>query len=444
MEQAPVYNMLQRLSIHSKGSNGFDQSTFAKRQSICPVDSVLGTHAVDLGQQKDHMAEVRHGQGKLYRSVPSLYEATRIYKGTNIVASLAWYDHEDNDTFGAGRNGSSGASLFTFEETLIHFGSIVFCIFVTIIVVSVLTLVLVELRARLRAWRFSSRLAIAVYKFWSRLPFALPFPTNKAKASTNDEFSQVDKNSHVIPKHIAIIMDGNRRYGESKLKSKSAGHSKGGETLGNCVRWCQECGIKVLTVYAFSTENWKRDEKEVEFLMKTFEKYAKEILVKALKNDICVRVLSSEPELLLVHIRKLFDKIEKQTANNKSFTLNLCVSYGGRSEIIRATKQIVTDVLNGDIKSVRDIDEQLYERYLLTDRKNFSKERCNYSSGKIMQNNPDLLIRTSGECRLSNFLLYQLAYSEMIFLDKHWPEFSKDDLLDCIRVFSNRKRRYGK
>lgn len=239
-------------------------------------------------------------------------------------------------------------------------------------------------------------------------------------------------------------MDGNRRYGESKLKSKSAGHSKGGETLGNCVRWCQECGIKVLTVYAFSTENWKRDEKEVEFLMKTFEKYAKEILVKALKNDICVRVLSSEPELLPVHIRKLFDKIEKQTANNKSFTLNLCVSYGGRSEIIRATKQIVTDVLNGDIKSVRDIDEQLYERYLLTDRKNFSKERCNESSGKIMQNNPDLLIRTSGECRLSNFLLYQLAYSEMIFLDKHWPEFSKDDLLDCIRVFSNRKRRYGK
>ena len=200
----------------------------------------------------------------------------------------------------------------------------------------------------------------------------------------------------------------------------------------------------MLTVYAFSTENWKRDEKEVKFLMKTFEKYAKEILVKALKNDICVRVLSSEPELLPVHIRKLFDKIEKQTANNKSFILNLCVSYGGRSEIIRATKQIVTDVLNGDIKSVRDIDEQLYERYLLTDRKDFSKKRCDDCSGKIIENNPDLLIRTSGECRLSNFLLYQLAYSEMIFLDKHWPEFSKDDLLDCIRVFSNRKRRYGK
>jgi undecaprenyl diphosphate synthase len=237
--------------------------------------------------------------------------------------------------------------------------------------------------------------------------------------------------------------------GETKLGSKSKGHTKGGETLGNCIKWCQECGVKVLSVYAFSTENWKRDANEVDFLMKTFEKYANEILVKALKNNIRVNVLASEPELLPMHIRELFHKIEEQTINNTSFSLNLCVSYGGRSEIIQTTKKIVNDVLNGNIKSINDIDENLYENYLLTKNcyKNVNNNNNNNtkkSNNRPIDNNPDLLIRTSGECRLSNFLLYQLAYSEMIFVDKFWPEFTKTDLIDCINTFSNRKRRYGK
>jgi undecaprenyl diphosphate synthase len=244
----------------------------------------------------------------------------------------------------------------------------------------------------------------------------------------------------IIPKHIAIIMDGNRRYGEMKLGSKTAGHTRGVENLLNCIKWCQDLGVKILTVYAFSTENWKRDQNEIDFLMKLFENYSQKILEKALKNNIRVNILASEPELLPSHIRRLLYKMEKKTINNTSLSLNLCVSYGGRSEIIQATKKIVNDVINGNIKSLNDIDEELYERYLLTNK--YMKQ--SNDNNRSINNNPDLLIRTSGELRLSNYLLYQLAYTEMIFLDKFWPEFSRNDLIQCMNVFTKRKRRYGK
>ena len=192
----------------------------------------VSPHVVDLGQQKDNMAEVRHGQGKLYRSVPSLYEATRIYKGTNIVASLAWYDHEDNDTFGTGRNGSSGASLFTFEETLIHFGSIVFCIFVTVIVVSVLTLVMVELRARLRSWHFSSRLSFAVYKFWSRLSFALRSPQIRQKLQPTMNFPKVAITVSLCQSISPSLWTGIDVMGRASSSQSQRGIRKVGKRLG--------------------------------------------------------------------------------------------------------------------------------------------------------------------------------------------------------------------
>eukprot|EP00943_MAST-04B_sp_MAST-4B-sp1_P005578 g5578.t1 len=396
---------------------------------------------------------------QIYQNIPSLYETTELYKGSNVISMTksTWYRQEDNDTFQKNAYASNGSNLFTLEETLIHFGSIVCFIFVTTIIISIFTLIILEIKNRLHTERFMSTLKVYVYKSWVRSAVndcndGVANNVNKMKNTSN--FSGVPL---VVPKHVAIIMDGNRRYGETQLGSKSKGHTKGGETLGNCIKWCQECGVEVLTVYAFSTENWKRDEKEVKFLMETFKTYANEILVKALKNNIRVNVLASEPKLLPLHIRKLFKEIGRKTINNTSFTLNLCVSYGGRSEIVQATKRIANDFKNGKIKSVNDIDEKLYENYLLTNmckttsvmgknKKGEDDNTCSIinSCNRSIDNNPDLLIRTSGECRLSNFLLYQLAYSEMIFLDKHWPEFSKKDLIDCVNIFSNRKRRYGK
>ena len=399
------------------------------------------------------MATKYQNKHKIYQNIPSLYETTEYYKGTNVntaATKSTWYRQEDNDTFQKSSYVLNSNNLFTLEETLIHFGSIVCFIFVTTIIISIFTLIILEIKNRLYTERFISKLKLYIYKNWMKEK--TKDDNNKLNNGKKILSSSLSSSSSspiiVVPKHIAIIMDGNRRYGETKLGSKSKGHTKGGETLGNCIKWCQECGVKVLTVYAFSTENWKRDANEVNFLMKTFEKYANEILVKALKNNIRVNVLASEPELLPVHIRELFHKIEEQTINNTSFSLNLCVSYGGRSEIIQTTKKIVNDVLNGNIKSINDIDENLYENYLLTKNcyKNVNNNNNNTkkSNNRPIDNNPDLLIRTSGECRLSNFLLYQLAYSEMIFVDKFWPEFTKTDLIDCINTFSNRKRRYGK
>ncbi|KAG7399991.1 hypothetical protein PHYBOEH_007332 [Phytophthora boehmeriae] len=230
-----------------------------------------------------------------------------------------------------------------------------------------------------------------------------------------------------IPRHIAVIMDGNRRYGKSKYGAGVRGHSDGSKTLVNFTDWCIDAGIKALTVFAFSTENWNRDQSEVDALMNLFNEFMHEIVPEALKRDIRVRVLVSDGRKLPAYIVESIEQIESQTSRCTSFSLNICVSYGARDEIVGACRKIATEVANGET-SIADIDEDLVGQRMLT-------------AGLP---DPDILIRTSGELRISNFLLFQIAYSELIFLDKMWPEMTKDDVHAIIVEFNRRKRRFGK
>ena len=233
-----------------------------------------------------------------------------------------------------------------------------------------------------------------------------------------------------VPRHVAVIMDGNRRYGKRKYGGAgSRGHWDGGRTLVDFVDWCMAAGVHTLTAYAFSTENWKRDPKEIDVLFTIFETYCHQIHGEALSKGIRLRVLVSDPEKLPVHMRALFATMEESTQHCKAFELNLCVSYGSRSEIVQACRSISEDVAGGRLRAA-DIDEDTVSRALLT--------------GGLEGGDPDLLIRTSGEQRLSNFLLYQLAYTEMIFVDKMWPELTEGDVGAIVQEFSDRKRRFGK
>jgi len=233
----------------------------------------------------------------------------------------------------------------------------------------------------------------------------------------------------VIPGHIAVIMDGNRRYGRETFGVGGAirGHRAGGETLSHCIRWCMDYGIQSLTAYAFSTENWNRDPSEVDTLMRIFAEFCPKIKRTCLQDDIRVKVLSSDFKRFPQHIQKLFTELEEVTKEHKKFNLYLCVSYGGRGEIALAAKQIAKKAVRGEIK-VENINEVTLGQHLLT---------------KGVPD-PDFVLRTSGEYRLSNFLLWQVAYSEMIFVDKHWPQLDRNDFLAVLHEFSRRKRRFGK
>lgn len=245
------------------------------------------------------------------------------------------------------------------------------------------------------------------------------------------------------PKHIAAIMDGNRRYGKKHHDDPLKGHTDGGNALVNVVEWCMQLGVQVLTVYAFSTENWSRPEAEVTCLMNVFDSYADNILEKALEKKIRVTLLASEPHLLpkrtyekllrLVELTKcvccllgvVFDCV-CCAVSEPEFTLNLCVSYGARSEIAGAARNLAQSVLDGSI-AVSDINEKSLGEQMLT---------AEFAD-------PDLLIRTS-EARLSNFLLWQLAYTEIQFIDKLWPEITQQDITSAVVAYSQRKRRFGK
>jgi undecaprenyl diphosphate synthase len=232
-----------------------------------------------------------------------------------------------------------------------------------------------------------------------------------------------------LPRHIAVIMDGNRRHGKNKYNNATRGHWDGCETLVEFTKWCIDEGIQILTVYAFSTENWARNQTEVSALMAIFCKYIDEIRIEALKLGIRVCVLSTEDEKIPENVRIGIDRVVSETRQNDKFTMNICLSYGARGEITNACKSIAQDVQSGMIK-VNEVDENEVQKRMLTGH-------CCCD--------PDIIIRTSGEERLSNFLLWQAAYSEFFFLKKLWPELQKDDLLEVIRTFANgRQRRYGK
>ena len=354
--------------------------------------------------------------------------------------------------------------------------------------------------------------------------------TTKSKLSSVPLFTSSSSSSSSLFEshginHIAVIMDGNRRYGKKHHLDPLQGHWEGGKTLTSFVEWCMERNIKMCTAYAFSTENWKRSQIEVDTLMKIISDYGESMTKEAKEKDIRVQVLGTEYEKIPVKVKEILDRLEVETKDGKSFTLNLCISYGGQSEICHAVNHILreqvaskvdkviqklsihststTDISKNDNKAVpnhsvsilenkiphssscfnndpkllsllnveekdtegeaktiagledislenrlkRDIifqmikrdplifevdnlEEESFSKYLLTGQKNIPP--------------PDILLRTSGERRLSNFLLYQIAYTELFFIDKHWPELCSKDLDKIIKEYSLRNRRYGK
>ena len=228
-----------------------------------------------------------------------------------------------------------------------------------------------------------------------------------------------------IPQHIAIIMDGNRRWAKEKGKETSEGHRAGADNLEKIAKNCNELGVKILTVYAFSTENWKRSKDEVSALMILLKNYLKKFSKNANKENIKIRVIG-DIEILEDGLKKSIKEAIERTEDNTGLTLNIAFNYGGRAEITNAMKKIAKQLLNNAI-TVEDINENLIQQNLYTEN----------------QPDPDLLIRPGGELRISNFLPWQLVYSEFYFTDKYWPDFSKEDLIDAIQVFNKRNRKFG-
>lgn len=228
-----------------------------------------------------------------------------------------------------------------------------------------------------------------------------------------------------LPRHIAIIMDGNGRWAQKHALGRIVGHQKGAEAVRITVKTCREIGIRYLTLYTFSMENWTRPAYEVEALMNLLETYLHSEINEILDKGIRLTTIGNR-DALRGSIKETLNDIIEKTAYNRGMTLNLALSYGGRDEIIDALKRLIRDTRTGKIKE-EDITRELFSSYLDT-------------AGLP---DPDLLIRTSGEFRLSNFLLWQMAYTEFYFTDVLWPDFGRDDLLDAIVSYQKRERRYG-
>ena len=228
-----------------------------------------------------------------------------------------------------------------------------------------------------------------------------------------------------VPKHIGIIMDGNGRWAKNRFLPRIAGHKEGMNRVVDIVEECCKIGIRTLTLYAFSTENWKRPEEEVNGLMNILVIYINSQLKRILENNIVFRVIGDYSKLPDSIVKLLEDSINK-SKNNNGMVLNIALNYGGRAEIIASIKKLYDDILKEKF-SIDDLNEESFKNYLYT------KENSDV----------DLMIRTGNEKRISNFLIYQLAYSEFYFTDILWPEFYADDLYDAIHDFQNRNRRFG-
>ena len=228
-----------------------------------------------------------------------------------------------------------------------------------------------------------------------------------------------------IPSHLAIIMDGNGRWAKRRGLPRVEGHRVGMEKIKDMVDICRKKGVKVLTLYAFSKQNWNRPRREVEFLMRRFEDYLDREGENLVKENIRFRVIGRIEELPL-SLRKKIEKTMKMTEKNEGFFLNLAINYGGQEEIVDAVRKLLMMVKEGKI-SPQDIEVDLFKKYLYT-------EDLPY---------PDLLIRTGGELRISNFLLFQIAYTEFWFTPVFWPDFNEQHLDEALRDFSRRERRFG-
>ncbi|NBV06048.1 MAG: isoprenyl transferase [Proteobacteria bacterium] len=229
-----------------------------------------------------------------------------------------------------------------------------------------------------------------------------------------------------IPAHIAIIMDGNARWAKTRGLPIAVGHKQGSENVRKIAESCIEIGVKNLTIYAFSSENWNRPQDEVQYLMNLLDNYLEKETKALVEKDVKM-IISGNLEKLSQATKSRIKDLENLTKNNKSLTLNVAFSYGSRQEIVDATKKISLAVSEGKI-SFDEINEKFFSQNLY----------------QPQMPDPDLLIRTAGDLRLSNFLLWQAAYSELYFTEVFWPDFGKQHLLQAINEFNKRERRYGK
>lgn len=227
-----------------------------------------------------------------------------------------------------------------------------------------------------------------------------------------------------LPQHIAIIMDGNRRWAKREGLDTPSGHKEGAENLKRIARYANKIGIKYMTVYAFSTENWKRSQAEVGAIMKLLKFYLRDFF-NNYKDDIKINVIGRKDNLH-EDLKEEIEKAVEKTKNNTGMILNIAFNYGGRDEIVHATRKIAEQVKDGKLNA-EEIDEKTFANNLYT----------------ANQPDPDLLIRTSGEERISNFLLWQIAYTEFVFSNKYWPEFSETDLDEAIKMYQQRTRKFG-
>lgn len=230
-----------------------------------------------------------------------------------------------------------------------------------------------------------------------------------------------------LPEHIAIIMDGNRRWAKKRGLPSQLGHSQGAKALEDIAVACQQRGIKYLTVFAFSTENWKRSKEEVDYLMDLLAKNLSDFDKRFDNRNVKIKLVGDSSPLP-EKLKKGILEIEERTKNNDGLTVNVAINYGGRAEIINASKRIAEDMKNGKISSKEEITEELLAKYM-------------YTSGEP---DPDLLIRTAGEVRMSGFLTWQSVYSELYFTDVLWPDFDEKELDKAIEEYNNRKRNFGK
>lgn len=235
----------------------------------------------------------------------------------------------------------------------------------------------------------------------------------------------MDNNNIQVPEHVAIILDGNGRWAKKRFLPRKAGHVAGSKTVEQICEDAWNLGIKYLTVYAFSTENWKRPKDEVDALMKLLRQYLRDCIKRSMKNNMCVRVLGDITPLD-DDLKESITELEEVSKDNTGLHFQVALNYGSRDEMIRAMRQMSEDIEAGKL-AAGDITEGTFSSYL--DTKDIP--------------DPDLLIRTSGEERLSNFLLWQLAYTEFYFTDVLWPDFNKKELKKAIEYYNNRDRRYG-
>ncbi len=245
----------------------------------------------------------------------------------------------------------------------------------------------------------------------------------KTSSTLRDKIEQIK--SRPVPEHVAIIMDGNGRWAKKRALPRIAGHHEGMKVVRKTTMLANDLGIKTLTLYAFSTENWKRPKNEVDYIMKLPEEFLDTFLPELVDNNVRVKMMGYKDQLPK-HTLRAIEQAMEQTKHNDGLILNFALNYGSRAEILDAVKLVLNDYKDGNLNE-NDINEEVFSSYLMTSE--FA--------------DPDLLIRTSGEIRLSNFMLWQLAYSEFWFTEVLWPDFREEHLIEAIEVYQNRQRRFG-